>query len=77
MRRATPARATLARHSPARSSRGRSSAKSVAGRFAAAAPNGRARFVPLDGGFHEVLNDTGRDVVVRVILAFWQTQLQP
>jgi alpha-beta hydrolase superfamily lysophospholipase len=45
--------------------------------FAAAAPNGRARFVPLDGAFHEVLNDTGRDVVVRLILAFWQTQLQP
>jgi hypothetical protein len=40
--------------------------------FAAAAPNGRARFVPLDGAFHEILNDTGRDVVVRLILAFWQ-----
>jgi len=43
--------------------------------FAAAAPKGRAQFVPLDGGFHEVLNDTGRGEVVRIILGFWQAHL--
>jgi alpha-beta hydrolase superfamily lysophospholipase len=42
--------------------------------FAAATPDGRARFVALDGAFHEVLNDSGRDEVVRLILEFWQAQ---
>jgi alpha-beta hydrolase superfamily lysophospholipase len=42
---------------------------------AAAAQSGRARFVPVDGAFHELLNDIGRDEVVGLILEFWKPQL--
>ena len=43
---------------------------------AAAAQSGRARFVPVEGAFHELLNDGGRDEVVGLILEFWKPQLK-
>ena len=43
--------------------------------FAAAAQPGWARFVPLQGAFHEILNDGCHDDVVRLILEFWQAKL--
>jgi alpha-beta hydrolase superfamily lysophospholipase len=42
---------------------------------AAAAQSRGARFVPVEGAFHELLNDGGRDEVVGLILEFWKPQL--